>query len=165
MKENLNLLEKNINDEIALYKELESLYSKKQEILTTKNIDELTIVDSEILENFDSIRSLVINRNKIFSKISSLPFNMSFLIEEAKKNDAKQAERFAKQKDQVNSLIKSLTQLDLINMELTKFGIKVANKTMQIILNNVKVPTNEYNNQGKVVGQKKLQLSSVSEEV
>lgn len=165
MKQNLKLIEQNINEEISLYKELENLYKEKQEILVGKKADELIEVDSKIFNKFESIRPLIQNRNELFSTFSGSETSMSVLIEEAKKNDIEQSKRFEKLKKEINSLVKSLTELDAINLELTKFGIKITNKTMQIILNNVKIPTNEYNNQGKVVNQQKLQLSSVSEEV
>lgn len=165
MKKNLILIEENINQEIAFYRELEALYQEKQEILVNKKIDELVEIDSKIMKTFASIRSLIINRNKIFLNISESSFSMSKLIEDSRIIDSVLSKKFEKQKEEVNELVKSLSQLDFINMELTKFGMKLANKTMQIILNNVKIPTNEYNNQGKVINQDKLELSSVSEEV
>lgn len=165
MKENLILIEKNIDQEIALYKELESLYTEKQEILINKKVDELVEIDSRIIKTFDSIRGLIINRNKIFSGMSEDDFSMSKLISDTRNLDLKLSQKFEKQREEVNALVKSLSQLDAINMELTKFGMKIANRTMQIILNNVSLPTNEYNNQGKVVNPEQLQLSSVSEEV
>ncbi len=165
MQEKFILIEKNINQEITLYKELETLYSEKQGALIDKKVDELGEIDSKIMKTFDSIRSLIANRNKIFSTMYDSSFSLSMLIEESRNIDSDLSKRFEKQKEEINNLAKSLSELDFINLELTKFGMKLANKTMQIILSNVQISTNEYNNQGKVIGQGQLELSSVNEEV
>lgn len=166
MKQKLLLMEKTINEEIALYKELEDLYKEKQDILVYKKADELMEVDSKIFNKFESIKPLIDNRNELFFEFSAdSDMSISKVIEEAKKVDIEQSKRFEKLKTEINSLVKTITELDAINLELTKFGIKLTNKTMQIILNNVSIPTNEYNCQGKVNNQEKLHLSSVSEEV
>lgn len=165
MKQNLLLLEKNINEEVSLYKELENLYKEKQDILVYKKADQLIEIDSKIFNKFENIKPVIDRRNELFFKLSDSDISMTKIIEEAKKVDIEQSKRFEKLKAEINSLVKSISELDAINLELTKFGVKLTNKTMQIILNNVKIPTNEYNSQGKVNNQEKLQLSSVSEEV
>lgn len=165
MKQNLLLIEKTINEEVSLYKELENLYKEKQDVLVNKKADELVEVDSKIFNKFESLKPLIDTRNELFFKFSGSDMTMSKVIEEAKKVDIEQSKRFEKLKTEINSLVKTITQLDAINLELTKFGIKLTNKTMQIILNNVSISTNEYNSHGKVNNQEKLHLSSVSEEV
>lgn len=165
MKQDLLLLEKSINEEICLYKELESLYVEKQDVLVHRKVDELVEIDSKIINKFESIKPLIDSRNEIFSKFSDSDICMTEIIQEAKKIDLEQSKRFEEMKNEINSLVKTISDLDAINMQLTKFGIKLTNKTMQIILNNVKIPTSEYNSHGKVNNQEKLQLSSVSEEV
>lgn len=165
MEQHLALLEKNINDEVSLYRELENLYKEKQDILVHRKLNELLEVDSKITFKFECIKPLVEVRNEIFSGVSNSEISMSKIIEESRKVDFEQSKRFENLKEEINSLTKSLMQLDQMNLELIKFGMRLTNKTMQIILNNVNIPTSEYNSHGKVNNQEILQLSSVSEEV
>ena len=165
MRENIISIKENIDQEIVLYRELESLYREKQQILTENRIGSLVEIDSRIIEAFDTVKSLIITRNKLFSSFSKSAFTMTEVIERAREVDSDLASELMKQKETANLLIKELSLLDSINLELTKFGMKLTNKTMQIILDNVAIPTNEYNYKGKVVGQEKLELSSVSEEI
>lgn len=165
MKQNLMLLEKNINEEISLYKELEALYMEKQDILVYRKLDKLIDVDSKISYKYEKIKPLLDRRKELFSAVAGTDVSMSEIIEESKKIDMEQSKRLEKLKSEINSLVKTLTELDFMNLELVKFGMKLTNKTLQIILNNVNIPTSEYNNHGKVNNHQKLQLSSVSEEV
>lgn len=165
MKQHLAQLEKNINDEVSLYRELEGLYKEKQDILVQRKLNELLEVDSKITFKFECIKPLSAVRNEIFSGVSDSEISMSKIIEESRKVDFEQSKRFESLKEEINSLTKSLTELDKMNLELIKFGMKLTNKTMQIILNNINIPTSEYNSHGKVNNQEILQLSSVSEEV
>lgn len=165
MKQYLDELEKYINDEIVLYRDLEALYKEKEEILVNRKVDELFVIDSKIVNKGKSLAPIVNKRKQVFDMAFGGETSMSRLISECEKEDSAQAKRFSEMKKEVNTLVESLKQLEYVNNELTKFGIKITNKTMQIILNNINIPTNDYNNQGKLSNQEIQNLSSISEEV
>ena len=165
MKQYFDELEKNLRDSMIQYKDLEGLFVAKQEALTNKKIDDLMDVDTKIMDKSRSIQPYVKHRDEIFNKIFNKSVSLSVVIEECKKNDMEQAQRFSQLKDELNTLIKKLKQLEFENMEMVNFGIKVSNKTLQIILNNISIPTSEYDRKGKALGQESLELSSVCEKV
>lgn len=165
MKNRFDMLENNINEEVTLYKELENLYKEKQEILINKKSEVLADVDSRILKVLESIKSLVEKRQEITASISGKVMTLSEVVDESRKIDLRQSKRFDDKKDEINTLVKTLIELDAINTELTKHGIKVTNKIMQMILNNINIPTNAYDQKGKMVDKGEINISSIVEEV
>ncbi len=164
MKQYFDQLEKNVNDSIILYKELENLYEEKKKVLLARDVDNLSVVDEQILKVANSIKPYIHERAEIFKTVFKKDVSLSAVIQECKNYDQDQANRFNTLKEELNISINNLQNLDYTNLELTKFGIKLANKSLQIILNNISIPTSEYDSKGKVLGQESLELSSVSEE-
>ncbi|MDD3238280.1 MAG: flagellar protein FlgN [Candidatus Gastranaerophilales bacterium] len=165
MQIDFEMLENCLNEEITLYKELENLYKEKQEILTKRDVEKLEDIDSTILKHLDSVKSLIEKRKTIAVSTSGKVMTLSEVVEAALSVDKNQADKFTELQNELNSLVKELIRQERLNNELTKYGIKTTNKIMQIILNEVAIPTKEYNQKGKMVEQSSLNISSVSEEV
>lgn len=166
MKEKFILLENNLNREIDLYKELVDLFKEKQEILVSKDSEKLINIDVLIQNKAETIQELINTRIEIMHSISpKAEITMSDIISECEKQDNNLAKILIRQKDEVNSLVATLADLEKINIELTKYGIKVTNKVLQIILNNITIPSTEYDKKGNTVNQQDIPLSSVNEEV
>lgn len=165
MKQDFILLEKIIDDEINSYKELNELCKNKQSILVANKSDDLLEIDSKIINKFKSIKPIIDSRSEISNRISNSEMTLSEIIEKALNIDVEQSKRFKNKKEKINKLLSSIQETESINSNLISHGMKMIGKTIQIIFKNAKIPTNEYNNQGKITNQEKLQLSSVNEEV
>ena len=57
-----------------------------------------------------------------------------------------------------------LSKLEKLNLELTKHGINMTNKTLEAILKSVSISTNEYDKRGKNIAGENLEMSSIVEE-
>ena len=73
-------------------------------------------------------------------------------------------ERFEQKKKDINELSKRITKLEKLNLELTKHGINMTNKTLEAILRSVTISTNEYDKRGKNIAGEHLEMSSIVEE-
>ena len=160
------MLENSLDREITLYEELENLYSQKKEVLISNNTDELLEIDTQILNKMKIIQDMVQERLNISQSITDKEVLLSEIIEKCRQIDEKQAQRLEEKKEKINSLVKNLQKLDTINEELTKHGIKLSSKILQIILNNVLINSTEYDKKGKVINNPNdLKISSINKEV
>ena len=157
-------LEKYIDEEISGYETMEKLYTDKREILIHGKSDELLNVDSLILNTLKSVNNTVTKRVGVLSKLNIKKPNMSEIIKFLRQNEPSAVERFEEKKKQINELSKKISKLEKLNLELTKHGINMTNKTLEAILKSVSISTNEYDKKGKNIAGENLEMSSIVEE-
>lgn len=157
-------LEKYIDEEINCYKEIKNLYTDKREILIHGKSDELFNVDARILNTLKSANNTVAKRIGLLSKLNIKKPNMSEIINFLRQKEPSAVERFEEKKREINELSKSIAKLEKLNLELTKHGINMTNKTLEAILKSVTISTNEYDKRGKNIAGENLEMSSIVEE-
>ncbi len=157
-------LEKYIDEEISGYETMEKLYTDKREILIHGKSDELLNVDALILNTLKSVNNTVTKRVGVLSKLNIKKPNMSEIIKFLRQNEPSAVERFEEKKKQINELSKKISKLEKLNLELTKHGINMTNKTLEAILKSVSISTNEYDKRGKNIAGENLEMSSIVEE-
>ena len=157
-------LEKYIDEEISGYETMEKLYTDKREILIHGKSDELLNVDALILNTLKSVNNTVTKRVGVLSKLNIKKPNMSEIIKFLRQNEPSAVERFEEKKKQINELSKKISKLEKLNLELTKHGINMTNKTLETILKSVSISTNEYDKRGKNIAGENLEMSSIVEE-
>lgn len=158
------MLENNLNREITLYEELSALYEEKRKVLVSSKPEGLEVIDAKIINKSQEIKSEIEKRIEIVSEVSTTTNNLSDIIEECKKQDKVQAEVLEDKRTAINKILKKLQKQDVTNLELTKHGLKVSNKIIQIILNQAISANAEYDNMGKPITQNDIQISSISKE-
>lgn len=164
MRENFNLLEEIIDKEIDVYESLEDLCKQKKEFLQYNKVEELSEIDSKILDKFEIVKSYTETRKKISNKISGSDMSLSEIIKQTLEIDIEQSKRFENKKAKINKLEKSIKNIEAINLNLIKHGMTMVGKILQIIFDHLNISTNEYNQKGKIINQDELRLSSVNEE-
>ena len=157
-------LEKYIDEEISGYETMEKLYTDKREILIHGKSDKLLNVDALILNTLKSVNNTVTKRVGVLSKLNIKKPNMSEIIKFLRQNEPSAVERFEEKKKQINELSKKISKLEKLNLELTKHGINMTNKTLEAILKSVSISTNEYDKRGKNIAGENLEMSSIVEE-
>ncbi len=157
-------LEKYIDEEISGYQTMEKLYTDKREILIHGKSDELLNIDALILKTLKSVNNTVTKRVGVLSKLNIKKPNMSEIIKFLRQNEPSAVERFEEKKKQINELSKKISKLEKLNLELTKHGINMTNKTLEAILKSVTISTNEYDKRGKNIAGENLEMSSIVEE-
>lgn len=157
-------LEKYIDEEITCYREIKNLYTDKREILIHGKSDELFNVDARILNTLKSTNNTVAKRIGLLSKLNIKKPNMSEIINFLRQKEPSAVERFEEKKREINELSKSIAKLEKLNLELTKHGINMTNKTLEAILKSVTISTNEYDKRGKNIAGENLEMSSIVEE-
>lgn len=157
-------LEKYIDEEIGGYQTMEKLYTDKREILIHGKSDELLNIDALILNTLKSVNNTVTKRVGVLSKLNIKKPNMSEIIKFLRQNEPSAVERFEEKKKQINELSKKISKLEKLNLELTKHGINMTNKTLEAILKSVTISTNEYDKRGKNIAGENLEMSSIVEE-
>ena len=157
-------LEKYIDEEISGYKTIEKLYTDKKEILIHGKSDELLNVDARILDTLKGVNNIMTKRVSVLSKLNIKKPNMSEIIKFLRQNEPSAVERFEEKKKQINELSKKISKLEKLNLELTKHGINMTNKTLEAILKSVSISTNEYDKRGKNIAGENLEMSSIVEE-
>lgn len=165
MKEDFNLLEEIIDKEITAYSQLHELCIIKQETLVKNKAKELIEIDSKIINKIQTIKPLVQERNKLSKKISNEELNLSQIIEKTAKINPDLSKKFATKKEKINELLKEIKRTESINSNLIKHGIKLVEKTAQIIFSSIIPNSDKYNNQGKLDNPLQIPLSSVNEEI
>lgn len=158
------MLENNLNREITLYEELCLLYEEKRKILVSSSPEELEVVDTKVVNKSQEVKTAIEERLRIISEISKTTDCLSDIINECAKEDKAQAEALEQKRCRINKIVKKLQQQDKTNIELTKHGLKVSSKIMQIILNTAIAANAEYDKMGKPITQTDIQISSISKE-
>ncbi len=152
-----------INEEIVNYNEIKMLYEEKRKILTQHRVDELLNIDLEISEKIKSIKKVAHKRRYITSKEGYKEMKLSDLIEKTKKLDKELYEKFSEQKTKLKELAQDIKVLEMTNRELTRHGLIIANKTINLIFNQSIVNAEEYDKRGK--NKNNLEFSSIVENV
>ena len=91
-------------------------------------------------------------------------FSMTDIINKIRTTDENAAKKFAQKKEEVNELAKRIYKLEKINLELTKHGIYLTNKTIESMLKGANSVNKEYNNKGQNITNDQLKMSSIVEE-
>ena len=164
MNSKLNELREILNEEIVNYSEIKMLFEEKKKILTYEGVDKLVNIDMEITEKINSIKKTAVKRDYLSSELGIKDFKISDLIEATRKNEKELCEQFQAQKEKLSELAEDILTLDKTNRELTKHGIKIANKTLQLIFDGINVKQGEYNSKGKSTDNGVI-YSSISEDV
>ncbi len=164
MNNSYQMLENNLNREITLYEELSILYEEKRKLLINNVPEELESVDTKVINKSQEIKTAIEERLRIISEIKTTTDCLSDIIQECAKTDQAQANVLEEKRTQINRIVKKLQKQDKTNIELTKHGLKVSNKIMQIILNTAIAANAEYDKTGKAISQNDMQMSSISKE-
>lgn len=162
--EKLNEIKNLINDEIALYTELSSLFEKKRKVLIANDVENLLAVDEEILIKVEEIKASVNYRQTITAHIGRSDMSLSEMIDVANKFDKNLSEELSKAQKQINSLIEKLAGQERVIKELLRHGMTMVSKTLNMISNAVSV-AGDYNSSGKNVQSEIDKISSIVEEV
>lgn len=153
-----------VDEEIKAYEDMEELYKLKQAVLVQGKSDILWDVDARIVSKIKNLREIDTDRKAAARYLGNENLTMTEAIEKAKNYNDGMADKLQSQKTKLNILANSITLYEKTNMELIKHGLVMVGKRLNIIVNAFLPPSNEYNNQGKNVGNDKMQISSVIEE-
>lgn len=160
----LTKFEEAIDQEIRAYEEMEELYKIKQAILIQGKSDALWDIDSKIVNNMKNIRNLNSKRKEVAKYLGDENFTISDVINKAKLSNDSIAKNLSDKKVKLNLLSNSLSLYEKTNIDLIKHGLIMVGKKLNIIVNTVLPPPNQYNSSGKTVGNEKIEISSVVEE-
>ncbi len=160
----LTKFEQAINEEIMAYETMEDLYKLKQAILIQGKSDVLWDVDAKIVDNMKNIKNLNSKRKEVAKYLGDENFTISDVIDKAKLSNDVLAKKLTEQKVKLNMLSSSLSLYEKTNLDLIKHGLIMVGKKLNIIVNTVLPPPNQYNSSGKTVGNEKIEISSIVEE-
>lgn len=164
IKDQIQELENLIDKEIDGYKNIEKLYTDKKEILIQGKATDLYDVDSKIVNTYKKINDLSEARKNVTKSLDLPTFSMTDIINKIRITDETAAKKFAQKKEEVNELAKRIYQLEKINIELTKHGIYLTNKTIEAMLKGANSVNKEYNEKGQNIANDQLKMSSIIEE-
>lgn len=157
-------LENIIDKEIDGYKKIEKLYIDKKEILVHGKGTDLYDVDTKIVNTYKKINDLSEARKSVTKSMDIPTFSMTDIINKIRKTDEQTAQVFEEKKAVVNELAQKIFQLERTNIELTKHGIYLTNKTIEAMLKGVSSVNKEYNQKGQSLANERLEMSSIIEE-
>ncbi|HNW25473.1 MAG TPA: flagellar export chaperone FlgN [Candidatus Gastranaerophilaceae bacterium] len=160
----LTKFEEAIDEEIRAYENMEDLYKLKQAILIQGKSDVLWDVDAKIVDNMKNIRNLNSKRKEVAKYLGDENFTISDVIDKAKLSNDTLAKKLTEQKVKLNVLSSSLSLYEKTNLDLIKHGLVMVGKKLNIIVNTVLPPPNQYNSNGKTIGNEKIEISSIVEE-
>lgn len=164
IKEQIQELENLIDKEIDGYKNIEKLYIDKKEILIHGKGTDLYDVDAQIIDTYKKINDLSETRKSVTKSLDIPTFSMTDIINKIKNTDETTAQKFEAKKNTVNELAQRIFKLEKINMELTKHGIYLTNKTIEAMLKGANRVNKEYNQKGQNISNEQLKMSSIVEE-
>lgn len=164
IKEQIQELENLIDKEIDGYKNIEKLYIDKKEILIHGKGTDLYDVDAQIIDTYKKINDLSETRKSVTKSLDIPTFSMTDIINKIKTTDETAAQKFETKKNTVNELAQRIFKLEKINMELTKHGIYLTNKTIEAMLKGANRVNKEYNQKGQNISNEQLKMSSIVEE-
>src|SRR5574344_1061937 len=124
-----------IEEELHAYEALGDLYSKKEEILVQGNSDALWDIDSKIVEHAKNIKQIEENRQRVALSLGNENITLSEVIEKVKVEDKNLAQKISSQKEKLGALSKKLILQQKTHMSLIEHGLKMVEKTMDIIFN------------------------------
>lgn len=153
-----------VDEEIIAYEAMEELYKLKQAVLVQCKSDALWGVDAKIVEKMENIKKLSHKRKEAAKYLGDENLTITQVIEKAQNSNDAIAEKLKVQKAKLNVLSNSISLYERTNMDLIKHGLVMVEKTFDIIVNALVPKPNEYNNQGKNIGNGKMQISSMQEE-
>ena len=163
-KEKIQELENLIDKEIDGYKNIEKLYTDKKEILIHGKGTDLYDLDAKIIDTYKQISDLSEARKNVTKSMDIPTFSITDIINKIKNTDEQAAKKFEAQKAQVNELAQRIFKLEKINLELTKHGIYLTNKTIEAMLKGANAVNKEYNQKGQNISNEQLKMSSIVEE-
>lgn len=153
-----------VDKEIKAYEDIDELYKLKQAVLVQGKSDALWDVDAKIVSKMKSISELHAVRKNVAKYLGNENLTMSEAIESARNSNKVLADNLQQQKEKLNVLAGSISLQEKTNMELIKHGLVMVGKTLNILVNAFLPQPNEYNKDGKNVGNEEMQISSVIEE-
>lgn len=164
IKEKIQELENLIDKEIDGYKNIEKLYTDKKEILVHGKGTDLYDLDAKIVDTYKKISDLSEARKSVTKSMDIPTFSITDIINKIKNTDEQAAKKFEAQKALVNELAQRIFKLEKINLELTKHGIYLTNKTIEAMLKGASAVNKEYNQKGRNISNEQLKMSSIVEE-
>lgn len=141
----INILDK----EIKLYTEMRNLYTEKREILVKNNILDLSKIDAKIIENYETIKKVDIQRLEEIKALGDNIPNMTELINKARELCPKYSLKLLEQQETLNSISSAISVLNLTNMKLIKHGMILTDKKLNIIIEACAPKGNSYTGEGK----------------
>jgi len=160
----LEQFKETVDKEIKEYEAMDELYKIKQAVLVQGKSDALWDVDAKIVERMNKLKKIARQRKDVARYLGDENLTMSEAIDKAKAANNNIVEKLQSQKTKLNLLSKVISLHEQTNMELIKHGLIMAEKSIQIIFGVVMPAPNQYDKQGKNVGNEKLQISSVVED-
>lgn len=128
---NFNSLIELMNREIALFEQLQQLYSAKKDILIKNDFKSLRDIDNKIIDLTETIKSLEIKRIKVTNNNYS---NMSSIINYAKVIAPEYVEKLEIQQRKIKKLIKNITNLNQTNIELIHYGLHLSESSISFVI-------------------------------
>lgn len=165
MKEKLDEINNIIETQIDVYKNIKDLYNKKRNILIAGDLNLLEKIDNEIITKANEVNKYELKRQMLCKDLGICQngSNLGEIIAFAENNNCN-AQNFINMKETINSLVDEIKELDKINRTLISKTSEIIDNTIKIITNNTCINTCEYNNTGKKIENKGLELSSIIEE-
>lgn len=165
MIEKLDEINDVIKKQIDVYKNIKDLYNDKRNILIAGDLTLLEKMDNEIIIKANEVNKYELRRQILCKElgISQNGGNLSEIINYAEINSY-DAQNFINMKKIINNLVDEIKELDKVNRALLAKTSEIIDSTIKIITNNVFINTCEYNNTGKKLENKGLELSSIIEE-
>ena len=161
--EKLNLVKPLIQSVVDEYKELNSLYTEKTEILVKGTSENLVEIDNKIKEKFHVIATIQNAWMKELSVRSVEEVNLTYIEEQAAKYDLALAAEYKQIHDEVRELVEDLKKNQMMNRELVHHGIKLVNKKLNLI--NEAAGGSEYDSNGRSSSDRIKISSTIVEEV
>ena len=149
-----------LGKEIKLYTEMRNLYTKKREVLVSNNILDLSKIDAEIIENYESIKKIDVLRLDAIKLLNEDAPSMSALIEIAQKKCPKYVLKLTDQQNQLNNLSSSISLLNITNMKLIKHGMVLTDKKLNSLIECCAPKGSSYSDKG-VESNKAIEVSTI----
>ena len=161
--EKLNLVKPLIQSVVDEYKELNSLYTEKTDVLVKGTSEDLVEIDNKIKEKFHVIATLQNTWMKKLSIKNVNEINLTYIEEQAAKFDLKLADEYKEIRNEISKLVDDLKKNQMINRELVHHGLKLVGKKLNLI--NEVAGGSEYDATGRSSTDRIKISSTIVEEV
>ena len=155
---------KTIDDEIAAYEELKTLFEEKKELLKKSKSGDLIEVDNKIIAQ----NNMIVKLNEARKNLSVQHFNkdctLSDYIELIGSQNESFKEQLTERKVKICKISDELVLLNTQNVELLKHGIIITNKMLDIVVDAFAPQGSNYNETGKT-DTHDLDMWTVNEEI
>lgn len=154
-----------IEEELHAYEDLSELYKTKEEVLVQGKSDELWDIDSKVVEQAKVIKQIEENRQKMAELLGNQNIKLEEIIQKTSQFDKELSEKFEELQKKLKELSRTISLQQKKHMSLIEHGLKMVDKTMDIIYNVAAPQNQQYDKYGhNIKTNTDTVLSSIIEE-